>query len=313
MNDQRILVLGANGFIGSHLVDRLAAEGYSVRAFGRFKENILFNEAANVEIFNGDFLNQNDIEHSLIGVSKVIHLVSTTNPSVSDKEPLIDMSTNVEGSVALFQKCVENKGIKRIIFTSSGGTVYGDEYPGRPFTETDPTSPVSPYGIGKLTIENYLHYFSKCYGQDYTVLRISNPYGGRQKNNRQQGIIPLIINNIANDLPLTVFGDGTMVRDYILIDDLVDIIAKSLGITLKHKIYNVGSGIGVSVNDLISMAEKIIGKKAIIEHKLQPATFVQTSILDNSRITSDIHDIHLTSLFEGLKGVYADYLKQSNL
>lgn len=313
MNKERVLVLGANGFIGSHLVDRLAAEGYAVRAFGRFKDKISFNESPDVEIFNGDFLNHNDLEQSLIGVAKVIHLVSTTNPSVSDKEPLIDLSTNVEGSVALFQKCVENGGINQVVFTSSGGTVYGDAYPDRPFAETDPTNPVSPYGIGKLAIENYLHYFNKSHGLDYTVLRIANPYGGRQRNNRQQGIIPLIINNIANDLPVTVFGDGTMVRDYIIIDDLVDIIVKSLSTNLNHRVYNVGSGVGVSVNELIEMAEKVIGKKAIIEYREQPATFVQTSILDNSRITSDISDIRLTSLYEGLQSVYAKYLKQSNL
>ena len=242
----------------------------------------------------------------------MVHLVSTTNPSVSDKEPLIDLNTNVEGSVAFFQKCVENGKINQIIFTSSGGTVYGDSYPGRPYSETDQTNPVSPYGIGKLAIENYLHYFNKTHNLNYTVLRIANPYGGRQKNTKHQGIIPLIINNIAKGLPITVYGDGTMVRDYIHIDDLIDIITKSLSRDLKYNTYNVGSGVGVSVNELVELVEEIVGRKAIIEHREQPATFAQTSILDNSRIKNDINDLNSTSLYDGLKNLYTEYLNQLN-
>jgi len=312
MSKELVLVLGANGFIGSHLVDRLVKDGYSVRAFGRFKDKISFNISPDVEIFNGEFLNQNDLEQSLEGVSRVVHLVSTTNPSVSDKEPLIDLNTNVEGSVAFFQKCVENGKINQIIFTSSGGTVYGDSYPGRPYSETDQTNPVSPYGIGKLAIENYLHYFNKTHNLNYTVLRIANPYGGRQKNTKHQGIIPLIINNIAKGLPITVYGDGTMVRDYIHIDDLIDIITKSLSRDLKYNTYNVGSGVGVSVNELVELVEEIVGRKAIIEHREQPATFAQTSILDNSRIKNDINDLNSTSLYDGLKNLYTEYLNQLN-
>ena len=306
MTKQRVLVLGANGFIGSHVVDSLVEAGYLVRAFDRFKDTVLFNQSSDIELFNGDFLNHTDIENSLKDVSFVIHLISTTNPATSEKDPFVDLNTNVEGSIALFQKCVENSNIKRIVFASSGGTVYGDSYPGRPYLETDATKPVSPYGIGKLTIENYLRYFFKSYGQDYTVFRITNPYGGRQRNNRQQGIIPLIINNIAEDMPITVYGDGTMVRDYIYIYDLVNIIAKSLNISLPHKTYNVSSGVGTSVNELIEIAERVIGKKAIIEHKEQPATFVQTSILDNSRLTNEIDDTPLTSFYDGLRNVYAN-------
>lgn len=311
MEKERVLVLGANGFIGSHLVDRLVEDGYAVRAFGKFKDAVLFNESPDVELFTGDFLNQNDIEVSLSGVSRVVHLISTTNPSVSDKDPFIDLNTNVEGSVALMQKCVENGNINQIVFASSGGTVYGDTYPGRPLLETDPTNPVSPYGIGKLAIENFLRYFSRTHGQDYTVLRIANPYGGRQRTTRRQGIIPLIIHNLMNDEPISVYGDGTMIRDYIHINDLVDIIARSLKTDLQHDTYNVGGGVGVSVNQLIEVAEKVTGKKAIIEHREQPATFVQTSVLDNTRLTTELSDLHFTSLYDGLASVYADYLKQS--
>ncbi|NTW61172.1 NAD-dependent epimerase/dehydratase family protein [Candidatus Saccharibacteria bacterium] len=309
MTKKRVLVLGANGFIGSQLVDRLSREDYHIRAFGRFNNGINFLESPNVEIFDGDFLNQNDIELALKDVSVVIHLVSTTNPAVSDKDPLIDLTTNVEGSVNLFQKCAENGGIKKIIFASSGGTVYGDDYPKRPFIETDQTKPVSPYGIGKVTIENYLRYFKKKYNQDYLVLRIANPYGGRQKNTRHQGIIPVIIDSVHASRPITIYGDGSMVRDYIYIDDLIDVITRTLDKKMKFETYNVGSGVGVSINQLIEEAEKVIGKKAIIEYLEQPATFVHTSILDNSRINKELINLQKTKLSDGLSNTYSNYLR----
>lgn len=314
MTKQRVLVLGANGFIGSHLVDRLVEDGYTIRAFGKFdnpdEDRSVFNSYNNVEIVNGDFLNQHDIEEALKDVSYVIHLISTTTPATSDKEPIVDLTTNVAGSVTLLQKCVENGSIKRIVFASSGGTVYGDNYPDRPFRETDPTEPLSPYGIGKVTIENYLRYFYKTHGLDYTIFRIANPYGGRQHNNKQQGIMPLLIRNIHGEQPVTVLGDGTMTRDYLYIYDVINIIADSLQKDLSHKIYNVGSGKGLSVNELISTVESIVGKKAIIEHKEQPSSFVQTSVLDNNRLLEEMPSISFTELADGVRETYANFLRQ---
>ena len=308
---QRVLVLGANGFIGSHLVDRLIEYGYPVRAFGRFENEPLFKHPERVEIFKGDFLNQNDIEEALEGVSYLVHLISTTTPATSDKDPLIDLTTNVAGSIALFQKCLINGNIKRIVFASSGGTVYGDNYPGRPFAETDLTNPISPYGIGKLTIENYLHYYNRIHGQKYTVFRISNPYGGRQKTTKQQGIMPILIKNIAEGLPITIYGDGTMVRDYFYIYDLVDVITQSLAKDLRYNTYNIGSAKGISLNELVEIVENVTGNKAIIERRESPATFVQTSILDNTRMVNEI-PINFTSIRDGVQAMYSSYLDQLN-
>lgn len=292
-------------------MDSLVDYGYLVRAFGRFENEPLFKISSRVEQFSGDFLNQTDIEEALIDVAYVVHLVSTTTPATSDKDPLIDLHTNVAGSIDLFQKCIANGSIKRIIFASSGGTVYGDNYPGRPFIETDPTNPISPYGIGKLTIENYLHYYHRVHGQDYTVFRIANPYGGRQKNTKQQGIMPVLVKNIAEGLPITIYGDGTMVRDYINIYDLVDIISKSLSHDLLYKTYNIGSAIGVSINELVEIVESTTGNKAAIEHREIPATFVQTSVLDNARLAKEI-PMNLTGIRDGTRSMYASLLDQLN-
>lgn len=305
MVNNTVLVLGANGFIGSHLVDNLAKKDYHVRAFGRFENKPIFNSSKNIELFKGDFLNQYDIEKSLKDVSFVVHLISTTTPATSDKDPLIDLSTNVSGSVSLFQKCIENSNIKKIIFASSGGTVYGDNYLGRPYKESDSTRPISPYGIGKLSIENYLRYYNKAYGLNYNVFRISNPYGGRQRNTKKQGLIPLLVNNIYDEIPITIYGDGSMIRDYIYINDLIDVISNSLDRDLKHHTYNISYGKGTSINNLVKIIENITNKKAIIEHKDTPSSFVHTSILDNNRILSEV-GINLTSLRNGLD----EYIEQ---
>ncbi len=314
MRKQRVLILGANGFIGSHLVDRLAEDNFIVRAFIRAgspsNDQPAFNPRSNIELFYGDFLNQHDIEEALRDVSHVIHLVSTTTPATSDKEPLVDVTTNVSGSIMLFQKCVENGSIKRIVFASSGGTVYGDNYPDRPFLETDPTEPVSPYGIGKVTIENYLRYFYKTHGQDYTVFRIANPYGGRQHNTKQQGIMPLLIKNIQNNQPVTILGDGTMSRDYLYIYDVVNVIADSLQKDLHYKTYNIGSGKATSVNALVAIVEKVVGRKALVEHKVQPTSFVHTSALDNQRLIEELPTTVFTDLTDGVRETYATYLNQ---
>lgn len=311
INRERVLVLGANGFIASHLIDSLLSYGYVVRAFARFDNGLASSSSPDIEIYRGDFLNQTDIERALKDVSYVVHLISTTTPATSDKDPLMDLHTNVIGTVTFLQKCVLEKKIKKVIFASSGGTVYGDNYPGRPFKETDSANPISPYGIGKLTIENYLHYFNRSRDLDFTIFRISNPYGGRQKINKQQGIMPILVRHITSQQPFTIYGDGTMVRDYIYIYDLVDIIAKSINTPLRHKVYNIGSGMGLSINELVAVVEEVVGKKALIENIDSPSTFVHTSILDNSRLLQEI-PTDFTTIYEGVHAIYSDLQLSAN-
>jgi UDP-glucose 4-epimerase len=298
-----VLVLGANGFIGSHVVDALVESGYRVKAFGKFtdEKNILFKSSENVEIVSGDFMNHEDIRNAIKGVGFVIHAISTTNPVTSENDPIIDIETNILGSVRLFEEIVLAGGIERIVFLSSGGTVYGENKCGRSINELDLTCPVSPYGIGKLTIENYLHYFDKKYNQKHSVFRISNPYGERQPKIRKQGVIPIFLNKITNGEKITVFGDGSMVRDYIYVKDVADIIALSLKKQLKHSTYNLGFGRGYSINEVISEIENTIKKKANVTYIAPPSTFVESSVLDTTRLKKEFHGLSLTNLHDGIK------------
>jgi len=305
-NKEKVLVLGANGFIGSHTTDLLVSSGYLVRAFDRFNGGAKpkFRKSPEIEVINGDFNSKDDLKKAVAGIDYIIHLISTTNPATAEENPLLDIDTNIRSSVELFLRCVEAGGAKRIVFASSGGSVYGENDYGRPIKETDPVWPISPYGIGKLTIENYLHYFDRVHSQRYTVFRIANPYGDRQSIAHKQGVIPIFLNKIINKEPVTVFGNGSMVRDYIYIKDVAKIIVASLGKNLKHSVYNLGSGCGYSVNEIVSEIEKVTNEKAIIKHEPTPLTFVQSSILDTARLKAEFPDFKKTDLHTGIKYTY---------
>ncbi len=305
----RTLVLGANGFIGSHLVDSLSSAGHIVRAFDRFSSGrAVFNQHENVEIFAGDYLNKNDLENALKDVEYVFHFISTTTPASVENDPKVDIETNIRMSVELFGLCVK-AGVKRVIFASTGGTVYGSPLNDEPHKETDTPFPVSPYAIGKLTIEHYLRYFRVKHHLDSVTFRISNPYGERQPFHRKQGVIPIFLENISRNLPINVMGDGSMVRDYIYIKDLTDIIAEVFEKPVKHHTYNLGSGEGKTVNEIVATIERVTGKEFVIEHKEVPSTFLPKVVLDTSRFVEEFNFKPKTELTEGVALTY-EYIKQ---
>lgn len=305
-----VLALGAGGFIGSHLVDALVARGYRVRALDRFVPDVptQFRPHDLIEKISGDFLNRGDLASALRGVDHVVHLVSTTNPATAENDPLIDIETNIRGSVQLFELCAQ-ADVKRVVYASSGGTVYGDVVGSAPIKETDPTQPVSPYGIGKLCVENYLRYFARKRGLRSTTFRIANPFGERQPFWNRQGVIPIFLEAITSNQPLTVMGDGSMLRDYVYVTDVTAMIADSLAREPRHEVYNLGSGVGVSVNEIVRTIEHVTGIAAIVEHVPVPPTFVHSSVLDMSRYQEEFGDRRSVPFSEGIRHTY-DYLKK---
>lgn len=306
----KVLVLGANGFIGSHLVDSLVTSGHKVCAFDRFSSGVpRFNESENIEIVAGDYLNLDDLSHALDDIEYVFHFISTTTPASAENDPSIDINTNIRMSVELFKLCAKAK-VKKVIFASTGGSIYGDA-DAASFKETDTPYPVSPYAIGKLTIEHYLRYFRVKHGLESVCLRISNPYGERQPFHRKQGVIPIFLENIARGLPITVFGDGSMVRDYIYVRDLTDTIAAVFEKEMKFDTYNMGSGVGTNINQLIDVVHKIADKIPVINHNDVPATFVKRVVLDTSRFKNEFGELTTpTSLEDGMRATY-DYIIQA--
>ena len=301
----RLVVFGADGFIGKNLVNELAVnQSNHIIAFDRFSsykngEKHEFDGHSNVTIVPGDFFNRSDVENVLNKDDYVFHLVSSTNPAASDADPFIDIDTNIRSSVELFEICVE-KQIKKVIYPSSGGTVYGD-IESDLISEMTPAMPRSPYGIAKLTIEGYLRYFNFRHDLKYIVYRIANPYGVGQNVYGKQGVIPIFMHKYISGEPITIFGNGEMVRDYIYISDLVNSIAKTFKKANKYSEYNLGSGKGSSINELVEAIESIVGKKIIKKYIPAPSTFVEKSVLDNSRFIKEFGIEPKISLTEGIQ------------
>lgn len=254
-----VLVLGGAGFIGSSVVETLLKNGFNVKVFER--EGAipyrLFNKKDHIEWFTGDFTNKEDLLKSMDGCSSIIHLISTTVPGLSNENPIHDIETNLIPTVRLLETMKE-KNIKKIIFSSSGGTVYGEPIYS-PIDEKHPTNPIVSYGIVKLAIEKYILMFSKIYKLDPIILRISNPFGDNQNIKKNQGLIGVLKKCIIDDEFFCIWGDGKNIRDYIHIDDVANAFLKSVYYQGDQKIFNISSGIGYSINDVID----------IVEHKFQ--------------------------------------------
>lgn len=295
------LILGGNGFIGSHLAERLVKRGYDVRVLDSFQTGMTNLEEikGRVDIIRGDFLNPADVGQAMQGVDYVFHYIGTTVPATAIKDPIYDVQTNIIGSVRLLQLAVDSN-VKKVIYPSSGGTIYG-EPASLPVPETHPLNPIDPYGISKLAIERYLNYFSRAYGLDYLILRYSNPYGENQSPHGQQGVIPVFLNRAKMGERLVIYGDGSMERDYIYVGDAAEATIAALEKKTAHKIFNVGSGAGTSINRLVELLCAVTGKKIEPVYTDDTAIRVQKIVLDISRIHDEVGWKPSTSLQEGIE------------
>ncbi len=301
---KRILILGADGFLGSNLIKALLKknEEYSIRAFDLFKDDCSRNleEVKNkIEFFPGNFLNKGDLENALKDIDYVFHFISLTTPGSSYNDPLIDVETNIKGTVVLLEECVKNK-VKRIVFSSSGGAIYGNQER-ETFVESDLTNPISPYAISKLTIEKYLEFYRIRFGLDYLILRYANPYGPGQDVFGSQGIIPIFLNLVKNEKTISIFGDGENVRDYIFIDDLVDKTIKIFELKSKYRIYNIGSGVGKTINEIVNLIRVCSQKDIKVQNCPARDIDVRRVVLDTVRIQSEIEYKLDISLEKGIE------------
>jgi len=188
------------------------------------------------------------------------------------------VESNVIGTLRFLELAVE-KGVKKIVFPSSGGTVYGNPVT-LPIPETHPTDPKCAYGINKLMIEKYLHLFHTLHGLEYTVLRCGNPYGERQRTDWVQGAVAVFLGRLLRDRPITVWGDGTTARDYFHISDLVSAFVRVIEEDTKSKIYNIAGGRALSLNELLSVIRDVTGKHPQVEYTASRKLDVPENCLD---------------------------------
>lgn len=276
----KCLVLGGGGFIGSNICIGLLDAGHEVAVFekeGRSKEN-LRNFESRIRWMEGDFLNPEDLQSAVGGMDVVFHLISSTLPKGSNESPVYDITSNVVPTINLLD-AARNAGVRKVIFFSSGGTVYGIPET-IPIPENHPTTPICAYGIHKLMIEKYLSLYHRLYGLDYSILRVSNPYGERQRPTGSQGAVTVFVYKALKGEHIEIWGDGSVVRDYLHISDVVRAAVKAMNVSTDNRIFNIGSGRGLSLNEVIGTIGQTLGLKPNVRYT-GPRNFdVPVNVLD---------------------------------
>ncbi len=276
----KCLILGGGGFLGSHLSDKLLQLGYEVRVFERpnLKKYRNFDCSEKIEWFEGDFANSDDLERSVFGCNIIYHFVSTTLPKSSNDNPVYDVETNLVGTLNLLNHAHKEK-IQKIIFLSSGGTVYGVPEI-LPLKEIHPSNPLCSYGITKLAIEKYFHLYHMLYGLDYCVLRLANPFGERQRVTGAQGAVAVFLDKALKGETIEIWGDGSVVRDYVYVHDVVDAMVKAIDYGGSVRLFNIGSGKGQSLNDILDEIESLLGRPVERKYTQARSLDVPSNVLD---------------------------------
>jgi UDP-glucose 4-epimerase len=305
----KILVTGGAGFIGSQVADALVVGGHNVYILDNLSTGYEKNINPKMQFLKydiGDSKIMNIFEKEKFEI--VNHHAAQIDVRKSVNDPIFDANINILGTINLLQCCIKT-GVKKFMFASSGGAVYGEqEY--FPADENHPTNPVSPYGITKLTIEKYLFYYKNEYGLNYTILRYANVYGPRQNPSGEAGVVAIFTNKLLKNENPIINGDGKQTRDYVFVEDVV----KANVFTLNNDssdIYNVGTGIETSVNEIFAKLNDIAGGKAKEKHG-SPAKGEQLrSVITSDKLFRKFKWKPSVKIDEGLKTTYEYFNSKS--
>lgn len=298
MSRTKITVLGGFGFIGGHLASYLVSLGYEVTLFGYASRLLPHHFSASVTEILGDFADTAKLSQAIAGSDVVFHLISNSTPMSSNQVLSQDVHDNLICTLDLFEACAQ-AGVRQLVFASSGGTIYGvSKY--LPIDENHPTEPICAYGVNKLTTEHYMRLYSRIRNIDMTAIRIGNPYGPWQNIRRGQGIIGTYCADIASGKTIQVWGDGSVVRDYIYIRDVAEALERVIGNAPGFNVYNLGTGIGTSINDLVNILGKLQGRPLNPAYLPGRDVDVPVNILDAGKFMSSFGWKPKTSLEEGV-------------
>ncbi len=296
----KVLVTGGAGFIGSHIVDRLLEDGYEVvivddlssgkeRNINKrakfYKVNIQASELES--IFQKEQPDYVDHHAAQIDVRR----------SVSD--PVFDAKINVLGTINILKNCIEHK-VKKVIFASSGGAVYGEQEV-FPASETHPLRPISPYGITKLVAEHYLYYYKAVYGLDYVSLRYANVYGPRQDPFGEAGVVAIFIQKMLNKEQPTINGDGEQTRDFVYVEDVVNANILAIKNNSPVNIFNIGTGKETTINQMFHYLKENINSSFGEKHGLAKQGEQLRSVLDCTMAKEFLRWEPRVDLLNGLK------------
>lgn len=307
----KILLLGAAGFIGTNLTIELAKNTKDeITLIDRnidFFNPIINMNLNNVHIEEASLTVDMDFDSILKNQEIVYHLVSTTVPTTSNQHISQELVSNVIFSANLFEACIRC-GVKKVVFISSGGTVYGREAD-CPLKEKTATNPISSYGIQKITIEKLLYLYRYMYGLDYRIIRLANPYGPYQRPNGVLGAVTTFTYKALKGDEITVYGDGSVVRDFIYIDDAIRAIMKIVKGESKHRTFNLGCGYGTSIKKVLDTIEKALGIKVNVSYVEGRKADVPVNYLDISRYEKYYGALNPIPLEEGIKRI-SDFMKK---
>jgi UDP-glucose 4-epimerase len=295
----KILVTGGAGFIGSNAVDALVKDGHEVTVLDNLSTGKEENINPEVKFYNVDLLDIESLELVFreFKPDVVNHHAAQIDVRKSVEDPAFDAETNIIGSINLFELSI-NAGVRRIIFSSTGGALYG-ELENFPANEDASIEPISPYGVAKYCVENYLNYFKRLYGIERVILRYANVYGPRQDPLGEAGVVAIFTGKILKGEKPVIYGDGTQTRDYIYVEDVVR--ANVLALEGKEGIYNIGTGRETSVNELTEIFSKVLGHEIKPEYAPPRKGEVYRISLDGEKAKRELGFVPKYSLPEGIR------------
>ena len=304
---RKCAVLGAGGFIGTNLCLVLGRLGFQVTAIGR-RSHAWSPEILGLDWVEADFVDAATIADAISGHEIVFHLLGGSVPGQSNDDPVSDVMASLVPSLQLIQACSAQR-IRRLVFVSSGGTVYGPTGPGM-VAETAATNPITAYGINKLAVEKYLGLFRHLHGLDAIVLRLANPYGPYQHRRRAQGLVGTLLAKALAGERIEIWGDGSVVRDYIHIDDVISALVSTIDYRGRQHVFNIGSGQGRTVRDVVAdvCAITLTSLNRVTYHPGRPAD-VPFNILDCTLAREELNWQARVGWQEGLSSTI-DWLKQ---
>ncbi|RJO61245.1 SDR family oxidoreductase [candidate division WS5 bacterium] len=307
----KVLITGGAGFIGSHIVDGLVNEGYEVVIVDDLSTGNENNINKKAKFYNVDIKDK--------GLESVFekerpdfvgHQAAQKDVRVSVSDPIYDAKINILGTINLLQNCIKYK-VKKIVFASTGGAIYGEQDI-FPAPEIHPTRPISPYGITKLVAEHYMYYYKTVHGLDYVSLRYANVYGPRQDPHGEAGVVAIFIQKmLAGEQPV-INGDGEQTRDFVYVGDVARANILSIKNTTSENIFNIGTGIEISVNELFNQIRDIVNPNISKKNGPPKEGEQLRSVIDFSRARSILHWKPEVLLSEGLKKTFNHFNSFSN-
>lgn len=295
----KVLITGGAGFIGSHIAERYLNDGHEVAVLDDLSTGSRDNVPREVPLFHGSICDAGYVHDVMKSFHPDVVSHHAGHVSVRDSilHPETDCAVNILGSVIIFQAAA-SAGVRRVIFASSGGAVYGNTSI-RPTPENAPLRPESPYAVSKATGEQYLHYFSRWYPDGAIVLRYANIYGPRQRSSPESGVVSILCEKAMRGTPMTIFGDGRQTRDFVYVGDVAD--ANTLALAGPAGTYNIGTGMGTSIRELVEVITAAVGCRVPTEHGEPSIDEVRDSVLSTTHAKRKLGFVARTALKSGLQ------------